>query len=404
MDLDLAYPAISDLRARARRRIPHFAWEYLDSAAGDESARARAEAALDEVRLMTHVLRGDIAADLSVRLMGRTYPLPFGIAPVGMSGLIWPDAERHLARLAARTGIPYGLSTVAAATPEEIGPHAGDQGWFQLYPARDPDIRRDLLRRARAAGFHTLVVTADVPAASRRERQRRARLSNPMRITARVLLDAMRRPEWALGQAARGIPRLKTLEPYAQGESGRARPSTAHIGFLLRCAPDPDYIRACKADWQGPVLVKGVLNANDARSAVEAGADGVWVSNHGGRQFDGGPAPIAQLPQIRAALGPEVPVIYDSGLRSGLDILRALALGADFAMLGRAFHYGLAALGPRGAAHVVHILKAQLEADMAQLGCTGLVDLPRHLVATEGLGAASAPPLPQTAARRHAAT
>ena len=379
MDLDTAYPAIADLKARARRRIPHFAWEYLDSATGDETARARGEAALDAVRLMPHVLRGECTPDLSVRLFGRDHPLPFGIAPVGMSGLVWPDGERLLARVAARHAIPYCLSTVAAATPEEVGPKAGGQGWFQLYPPGDGAVRRDLLRRAREAGFHTLILTVDVPVASRRERLKRARLSNPMRMTPRVVLDAARRPAWALGHLARGIPRLKTLEPYT--DVGAVRSSTAHAGYLLRCAPDLDYLRAMRTEWEGPLVVKGVLNALDAEAAVEAGADGVWVSNHGGRQFDGGPPPIVQLPQVRAAVRADVPVIYDSGIRSGLDVLRALALGADFVMTGRAVHYGLAAMGARGATHALAVLRAQIETDMGQLGCARLADLPQHAAA-----------------------
>ncbi|RDC73203.1 alpha-hydroxy-acid oxidizing protein [Rhodovulum sp. 12E13] len=377
MSLDQTHPAIPDLARTARRRIPHFAWEYLHSAVGDETARDGAEAALDAVRLVPRALRAVTQPDLSARLMGRDYPLPFGLAPVGMSGLVWPGAEETLARLAAREGVPYTLSTVSASTPEKVGRRVGEQGWFQLYPPGQPEIRDDLCRRAREAGFHTLVLTADVPAPSRRERLRRARLSNPMRLTPRTVLDAARRPRWALGQLARGIPSLETLAPYAQ--TAQARGSTEHVGYLLRCAPDIDYLRALREAWEGPLVVKGILHPDDARAAVEAGADAIWVSNHGGRQFDGGPAPIRQLPLIRAALGPEVPVIYDSGIRSGLDILRARALGADFVMVGRAVHYGLAAFGAEGAAHAVHVLREQMLADLCQLGCARLADLPGHL-------------------------
>ncbi len=378
MSLDLSHPAIEDLRRTARRRVPHFVWEYLDSAVGREDGRAMAESALDHVRLMPHMLRGITDADLSVDILGRRYPLPFGFAPVGMSGLVWPDAERTLARLAAKTAIPYTLSTVAAATPEEVGPKAGEQGWFQLYAPSDPEVRRDLCARARKAGFHTLVLTVDLSVASRRERLQRARLTNPMRLTPRIVLDAARRPGWAFGMLGVGIPKLKTLDRYT--DPGRRGSATAHVGYQIRTAPDFDYLRDLRKEWDGPLIVKGILSAKDARAAHAAGADAIWVSNHGGRQFDGAPAPVHQLPQVRAALGPDVPVIYDSSIRSGLDIMRAIALGADFCMIGRAVHYGLAAFGPRGAAHAVDILRAQLVADMANVGCARLGDLHEHLV------------------------
>jgi L-lactate dehydrogenase (cytochrome) len=364
MDLDLLYPEVADLRRRAKRRLPHFAWEYLDSATGDEATKTRNEAALDAVTLNTAIFGGKIEPDFTTTLMGRDQTLPFGMAPVGMSGLIWRDAEFKLAALAAKTGIPYGLSTVATRTPEELAPHIGNQGWFQLYPPGDGEIRRDLLKRAKDSGFHTLILTVDVPVASRRERQRRARLSNPMRITPRVLAEVAMRPAWALAMVTNGIPKLATLEKYAKVDANL--PSTAHIGYLLRTAPDWAYLDVLRSEWDGKLVVKGVTDAADARACDKAGADAVWVTNHSGRQFAAGRATLDFLPEVRAAT--TLPVIFDSGVRSGTDILRAIALGADFVMLGKAFHYGMAAFGAKGAAHVVHILREQMIADMGQMG------------------------------------
>jgi L-lactate dehydrogenase (cytochrome) len=368
MNLDDAFPAISDLRRRAQRRVPAFVWEYLDSATGDESTHRANAAALDAMRLRPAILRGLPAPDLATGILGRSYAMPVGIAPVGMSGVVWPDGERLLAAAAAEAGIPYCLSTVSASTPEAVGSAARGHGWFQLYPPRDPWIRRDLLSRARGAGFHTLVLTADVPVASRRERQRRSRLTNPMKITPRIAAQAALRPAWTLGILRHGVPRLRTLEPYAARvapTAGTNMPPTAHLGYLTRGAPDFAYLEALRAEWEGPLVVKGVLDPADVPRLEAAGVDAIWVSNHGGRQFDAAPASLSVLPAVRAATA--LPVIWDGGVRSGTDVLRAIALGADLVMTGRAVHYGLAAFGAAGARHALHILREGLAADMGQL-------------------------------------
>lgn len=377
MSLDVSHPSIADLARTAKRRIPRFAWEYLDSGTGEDTAVARNRAALDAVTLMPDVLCGKREVDLSVEMMGRRYPLPFGFAPVGMSGLIWPGAEEILARLAAKEGIPYCLSNMAAETPETVGKRVGDQGWFQLYPPGDPDIRRDICGRARDAGFHTLILTVDVAVPSRRERLQRARLTNPMRMTPRVILQAALRPRWSLDILGRGIPRLKTLEKYA--ETKTARSGTAHAGYLLRTAPDWDYLAALRDEWEGPLVVKGVMQPEAAARMAGMGVDAIWASNHGGRQFDAAPASLDALAAVKEAAG-GLPVIWDSGVRSGTDILRALALGADFVMVGRAIHYGVAAFGAEGAAHAVDILRKSMLADMGQMGIDRLADLPGRIV------------------------
>lgn len=372
MDLHATYPAISDLRHRARRRLPKFVWEYLNSGTGAETAGGRNRAALDGLGFLPRILQGPFTPELERDFLGGRLPLPFGIAPVGMSGLIWPDAEGHLARAAAVADIPYCLSTVASQSPEDLAPHLGAHGWFQLYPPKDPEIRRNLLERARNSGFSTLVLTVDVPVGSRRERQTRSGLRQPPRLTPRLLAQVAQRPAWALGMARAGMPHMRTLDKYTTDQ--RDLPPNAHVGYLLRTAPDMSYVAWLRDNWPGPLIVKGVLRPGDTERLAAAGVDALWVSDHGGRQFDGAPPPIAMLPAIRAATG--LPLIYDSGISGGLDILRALASGADFVMLGRAFHYALAALGSAGPAHLIDILRKDLEANMGQLGSRSLAELP----------------------------
>ncbi len=373
MDLHSKYPGLVDLRRRAEQRMPKFVWEYLDSGTGIEATKHRNRAALDRVGFMQSILHGPIEPKVSTRFLGHDFPQPFGVAPIGMSGLMWSGAERMLAQAAAKAGLPYCMSNVAATSPEELAPHLGDHGWFQIYPPKDEAIRSDLLARARAAGFTTLVMTVDVPIPSRRERQTRSGLTSPPRLTPRLMAQVALRPAWAMGMARTGMPRMRTLDKYVHGDH-KSLPPTAHIGYLLRTSPDMDYVKWLRDHWQGRFIVKGVMRAADAQPLAEVGVDALWVSNHAGRQFDGSLSTIEVLPAIRAAT--DLPLIMDSGIEGGLDILRALALGADFVMLGRAFHYAVAALGAAGPAHLIDMLARDMQANMGQIGAHRISDLP----------------------------
>ena len=379
MDLHTRYPGLDDLRARARRRIPKFVWEYLDSGTGAEATKARNRSALDRIGFAPSVLHGEITPDLSTTFLGDRFPLPIGISPIGMSGLIWPGAEPILAETAARHGLPYCISTVATQGPEDIAPHLGAHAWYQLYPPRDPEIRTDMLNRARDAGFKALVLTVDVPASSRRERQVRSGLTNPPTITPRILAQIMTCPTWARETAKRGMPRMRGIDKYT-GAATKGMNPTAHMGYLLRTAPDWDYVKWLRDAWDGPFFVKGVMRPEDAEKLDRMGTDAIWVSNHAGRQFDGAQAAIEVLPAIRAATSR--PILFDSGVETGLDILRAIALGADFVMLGRAWHFALGALGNKGPDHLIDILSKDLAANMGQLGAESLKTLPDPLELT----------------------
>jgi L-lactate dehydrogenase (cytochrome) len=381
MDLDLSHPSIEDLRQAARRRIPKFAFEYLDSATGRELGLKTNRDALDTIGFMPSVLCGRTKADLQTTLLEQTYDLPFGIAPIGMSGMMWAGAERMLAQAAVAHNIPFSLSSVAVASPEDVAPHIGNNGWFQHYPVKSAELRRRMLPRIKAAGFHTLIITVDVPQESRRERQRRANLTVPPKADLRTITEMMKCPSWCIAHLREGImPRMRFFDDYV---TQRGRESFTHAGALIRGIPDWQYLKELRQEWDGHLVVKGVLRPEDAKQMVAEGVDCIWVSNHSGRQFEAGPAVIDQLPKIREAVGPNVPLIYDSGVAWGIDVMRALAKGADFVMVGRAFQFAVAAFGSRGIDHLVHILKADIEANMSQLGVEKIDQLPHYLLSND---------------------
>ncbi|MCL4153640.1 UNVERIFIED_CONTAM: hypothetical protein GTU68_027116 [Idotea baltica] len=367
------YPGIYDLERKAQKRLPFVAWEYLQSGTGYEKATGRNRERLDKITLLPQFMKGALDLDITTQLFGKTYQAPFGVAPVGLTGLMWPKAEVILAQMAKDCGIPFCLSTVATQIPETVSPFVGDMGWFQLYPPRDPELRASLLKRAKESGFHTLVITSDVPTSSRRERTVRAGLKTPPKITPRFIWQGITHPAWSLATIKTGLPRLRTVESYSEykdlGSVGE------FVRFKFRGDLSWDYVKEVRDLWDGPIVLKGLLHPSDAEKAIAIGVDGIGVSNHGGRQFDGVPAAIDALPAMVEVAKGKTAILFDSGIRSGLDIIRALALGADFVLMGRAFMYGVAALGKYGAEHTTRIFMDDLKNNMAQLGVSSIEEV-----------------------------
>lgn len=369
---------VSDMVEVARRRLPPFVHAYMACGTGQQEAVGRNEQRLSEITLTPRLMRGRVSPDTSTHFMGQDFDCPFGISPIGLQSLIWPGSEVALAQAAKAAGIPYTLSTVAGASIEQVAAVNDRTSWFQLYAPNDPEIMVDLLSRAKKAGMKTLIVTADVPGPSRREEMRYAGAPigsrNPMAITPRVFWQSLLHPTWALSVLAHGGKfRFRNLEPYA--EASALRNISEFIGSQLNGSLTWDYLKDIRAEWDGPLLIKGLLNMQDVEQAIKAGVDGLVISNHGGRQLDAVPASIDMLKTIRAAVGSEFPLAFDSGVRSGLDVARALACGADFVMSGRSFLFGMAAMGRPGAAHVIDIFRDELENTMMQCGARTLAEL-----------------------------
>ena len=371
------FPAISDLEKRAKRRIPFFSWEYLASGTGADQAVRHNNDALERIKLLPQLLKGEFAPNVETELFGVKYSAPIGIAPIGLTGLIWPSADRALATAAADRRIPYCMSTVSTTEPEVAGPLADGMGWFQLYPPRENEMRHDLIDRAAECGFTTLVITADVPARSRRERQVKAQIRVPPVIGPRLIAQSAIRPAWSLEVLRSGMPRFRGLEKYI--DQATMRDMAGFVGASLGGTLSYDYLAEVRKQWEGPIVVKGILDPDDAMRCIDNGADGIQVSNHGGRQLDGSVAAIDALPPILERVGGAVPVLFDSGVRSGLDVARAIAVGADFVFCGRAFLFGCAALGDVGAGHAYDVLVDELINVMAQTGCRSLDELPSRL-------------------------
>jgi len=354
---------IDDLRAAARRTLPRVVFDYLEGGAEDHiSARANREC-FEAIGFSPRTLVDVSQRSLKTSVFGLPFDAPFGISPVGAAGLFWHEAEIAMARAARALHLPFVLSTHAFVPVERVAFEAGGPPWFQLYMPPDRESAERILQRAHDAGCEVLVLTTDVPVGGNREYNDRNGFGMPLRIGMRAMADAAIHPRWLAGVYFRSLWRRRL--PHWGDRRDRA--SWTEFAWL-------------RSRWPRKLVVKGILGVEDARLAVEHGADGICISNHGGRQLDGAPAPIAVLPEIAAAVGAQTTLIVDGGVRRGADIVKALALGADLVLVGRAALYGVAAAGEPGARRALQILKSEMDRVLALLGCRSLAELGRHFL------------------------
>jgi L-lactate dehydrogenase (cytochrome) len=367
------YPSVDYLHKEARKRLPKFSYDYVDGGSGAGIGLKRNRKALDAVTLTPRYITDWKTVEMGVDLFGEKYSRPFGIAPMGLASLQYPRAELEFARAGRKVNIPTSLSTACTVDIEDFGALAGDNGWFQLYPPKSQEINDDLIDRAHNSGFKALMVTVDVPARGWRPRDMYNGLALPPRITLESLFNSAIRPRWSLNTLINGIPHFKTLGRYSNNKSMRGM--AEFVGEQLGQMVTTDRLKRIRDHWKGPLIIKGVMHPDDAKQAMKLGYDGILVSNHGGRQMDASPAPVEVLPDIIEAVGGKVTVMVDSGFSSGLDIVRGLALGAQFVFCGRAFMWGLSALGEKGVDHVVDLLTDEITLALTQIGCPDIAKL-----------------------------
>ncbi|WP_312460188.1 alpha-hydroxy acid oxidase [Sphingobacterium siyangense] len=376
------YPSVEDLKIKAKKRIPRFAFDYLTGGANEELNLARNENDFDNILLKPQYLLASEEIDLSVELFGRRYSAPFGVSPIGLQGLMWPNAPEILAKAAAKNDIPYILSTVSTSSIERIAEVSDGKAWFQLYHPTENRLRDDIIKRLEAVECPVLVVLVDVPAFGLRYREIKSGLSMPPKMSITNILQTFACPTWGIETLRHGIPSFATLKPYM--EKGL---DLAQLGqFMNRTFTgkvDVEKIKAIRDLWKGPLVLKGIATDEDMQAAIALGVDGVIVSNHGGRQLDASESSINSL--IHLASNPDykkkIKIMLDGGIRSGVDLARAHAVGSDFNFMGRPFMYGVGALGNEGGEHTINMFKTHLFQVMKQLSLSKIEDFPKRLQA-----------------------
>lgn len=364
---------MADLAQRAAKRIPRFALDYLEGGIGDESLLRRNRQDLDKVLLWPNYLQDVTRVNTQCDLFGKHYDLGFGVSPVGLGGLMWPNIEMYLATAAQNANIPYVLSTMSTMSMEQIAGMAPDVAWFQLYVPKDIDTMKDLIARADHAGFQALVVTIDIPVGAKRDRELKNGLNLPFRLTPKLLMQIAMRPEWAFRTLLNGAPEFVNLKPYGSNEK------IEHLGEFLTsffmCGVTPERIKMIRQLWQGPLIIKGLQRKADMETVLQLGVDGIIVSNHAGRQLDAAPSSIQALRLVPEALKANTTLMLDSGIRSGLDVIRAKALGAVCSFSGRSFFYGVSGAGADGGRQVIEIFRDEITRTLQQIGCRDFMAL-----------------------------
>ena len=373
------YPSVESLRAKARKRMPKFAFEYLDGGCNEDVNIVRNTSEIREIQLQPRYLRNYGNSSTKTTLFGMEYDAPFGIAPVGLQGLMWPNSPEILAKAAFQENIPFILSTVTTMEIERASELTEGKAWFQLYNPVEGAIRNDILKRAEAAECPILVLLCDVPTFGYRPRDIKNGLALPPKMSIANIFQILGKPSWAFNTLKYGQPTFETLKPYTP-EGLNLKQLGQFMDRTFSGRLNEEKIKPIRDLWKGKLVLKGVASKQDTEDAIRMGFDGIIISNHGGRQLDAAESTIHSLKNIVEDYGDKIEIMMDSGLRSGPDIARAIASGAKFTFMGRSFMYGVGALGNQGGLHTISMLKTQFKQVMDQLCCERVEDLPNHLI------------------------
>ena len=373
------YPSIEDLRAKAKKRIPKFAFEYLEGGCNEDISLYKNTDELRKIEMKPRYLVPFETADLKTELFGHHYDAPFGISPIGLQGLMWPKSPEILAKAAFEHNIPFVLSTVTTSSIETIAKITEGQAWFQLYHPAEDKVTKDLIKRISAVDCPVLIILSDVPSFGFRPRDIRNGLAMPPRLTLQNIIRVMKRPEWAIRTLINGQPNFEVLKPYMP-KNLNLKQLAKFMDATFEGRLNENKVKRLRDMWKGKLVIKGVQSESDVKTAIRLGLDGIIISNHGGRQVDMGQATITSLQTIVPKYKDQIKIMMDSGIRGGADISRAISSGADFTFLGRSFMYGVSALGRKGGDHTISILKAQLTQVMEQMCCETPYQLRKNLI------------------------
>ena len=379
LNINSKYPSVNDLRKRAKYKMPKFAFDYLDGGCNDDINLNKNRTDIRKIELMPNYLSDFDASLMKTELFGHTYDAPFGIAPIGLQGLMWPNSPEILAKAAMEHNIPFILSTVTTSSIETVAKITEGKSWFQLYHPTDEKIKNDLLDRAENVGISVLVILADVPTFGFRPRDIKNGLSMPPKMNLNNIIEVIKNPEWTLKTLLYGKPAFKTMMPYIpKGLNLQKLGEFMDITFSGRL--NEERIASIRSKWKGTLIIKGIVGEQDAEKAIRLGADGLIISNHGGRQLDAGKSSIVSMANLAKKYKNQIKIMVDSGLQSGPDIARAMASGAEFTFMGRSFMYGVGALGNEGGNHTISLIKKELLQVMEQLCCEKTSDFKNHLI------------------------
>ena len=365
---------IDDAIRLSKKRLPKLVFDFIDGASGDDKLAEINSTALDQIRLEPKVFRNVENRNLSKKIFDFHFDYPFGFAPMGMTNLSWPEADKMIAKESAYNNIPTCVSMASSTTLEDMFTFSECHSWMQIYIFQSEEFIMELLKRAENIGYKVLILTVDVPILSRRARDDRNGFGYPFKIGPKQFLDFALHPQWSLTTLFKGAPQPMNYVTSKSGDQIFRRKES-------RGATDWNTLKRVRDAWKGKLIIKGVMNSEDALKIKEAGADAIQVSNHGGRQLDSATASINALPLIRKALGDNFPILFDSGIRSGSDILRALALGANFVMFGRPLMYAIGADGARGLRRIINLIKEELSTNLGLVGLTDINEVDKKIIA-----------------------